>query len=137
MGLSIPSNVFVICIDMSGIIDVRLYGNWIFTNIGKIHAIKALSRLGLKDCFEGIIYFETLNLIHKSTVFDDEDDIEFMGSRRTNSTISNGTDTIQIFDIIGHFAQPNPNAVLTKTPILCKPSENAIELALKITNLHL
>ncbi|MCH94003.1 haloacid dehalogenase-like hydrolase, partial [Trifolium medium] len=63
-----------------------------------------LSRLGLEDCFEGIICFETLNPIHKSTVSDDEDDIEFV--------------------------------VLPKTPIICKPSEFAIELALKIANIN-
>ncbi|MCD7462347.1 hypothetical protein HAX54_048305 [Datura stramonium] len=33
----------------------------IFTNGDKAHAIRVLSRLGLGDCFEGIICFETLN----------------------------------------------------------------------------
>ncbi|KAK7350281.1 hypothetical protein VNO77_08699 [Canavalia gladiata] len=112
------------------------YRKLIFTNADKVHAVKALSRLGLEDCFEGIICFETLNPIHKSTVSDDEDDIEFVGSRNTNPTTSNATCTSQIFDIIEHFAQPNPSAVLPKTPIICKPSENAIELALKIANLN-
>ncbi|KAL2667600.1 hypothetical protein AAZV13_01G077600 [Glycine max] len=112
------------------------YRKLIFTNADKVHAAKALSRLGLEDCFEGIICFETLNPIHKSTVSDDEDDIEFVGSRTTNPTTCNGSGTSQIFDIIGHFAQPNPGAVLPKTPIVCKPSENAIELAIKIANLN-
>ncbi|KAJ1394420.1 HAD-like superfamily [Sesbania bispinosa] len=111
------------------------YRKLIFTNADKVHAVKALSRLGLEDCFEGIICFETLNPIHKSSVSDDEDDIEFVGSRSTNPTTSNGTSSSQIFDIIDHFAQPNPSAILPKTPIICKPSENAIELALKIANL--
>ncbi|MQK22139.1 hypothetical protein EI013_27620, partial [Escherichia coli] len=101
-----------------------------------VHAVKALSRLGLEDCFEGIICFETLNPIHKSIVSDDEDDIEFVGSRSTNPTTSNCASSSQIFDIIEHFAQPNSSAVLPKTPIICKPSENAIELALKIANLN-
>ncbi|GMI95147.1 hypothetical protein like AT5G02230 [Hibiscus trionum] len=52
----------------------------IFTNADKIHATTALSKLGLEDCFEGIICFETLNPTHKNTVSDDEDDIEFLGS---------------------------------------------------------
>ncbi|RDX82160.1 hypothetical protein CR513_37084 [Mucuna pruriens] len=112
------------------------YRKLIFTNADKVHAVKALNRLGLEDCFEGIICFETLNPIHKSTVSDDEDDIEFVGSRSTISTTSNATDTSQIFDIIDHFAQPNPSGVLPKTPIICKPSENAIDLALKIANLN-
>ncbi|MED6171420.1 hypothetical protein PIB30_040560 [Stylosanthes scabra] len=118
------------------------YRKLIFTNADKVHAAKALSRLGLEDCFEGIICFETLNPIHKTTVSDDEDDILFLGSSKNNSTTNNnnnnndnGSRKSQIFDIIDHFSKPNPTAVLPKTPIICKPSENAIELALKIANL--
>ncbi|KAL2463815.1 Haloacid dehalogenase-like hydrolase (HAD) superfamily protein [Forsythia ovata] len=33
----------------------------IFTNSDRIHAMKALNRLGIKDCFEQIICFETMN----------------------------------------------------------------------------
>ncbi|PNX73000.1 haloacid dehalogenase-like hydrolase, partial [Trifolium pratense] len=33
----------------------------IFTNADHAHAVEVLSRLGLEDCFEGIICFETLN----------------------------------------------------------------------------
>ncbi|KAL2902069.1 Uncharacterized protein RDABS01_027151 [Bienertia sinuspersici] len=33
----------------------------IFTNSDKAHTARVLSRLGLEDCFEGIICFETLN----------------------------------------------------------------------------
>ncbi|TKY63295.1 hypothetical protein E2542_SST13166 [Spatholobus suberectus] len=112
------------------------YRNLIFTNADKVHAVKVLKRLGLEDCFEGITCFETLNPIHKSTVSDDEDDIEFVGSRNTNPTPRNGVKSSEIFDIIEHFAQPDPSAVLPKTPIICKPSEHAIEWALKIANLN-
>ncbi|GMP85487.1 hypothetical protein CsSME_00038619 [Camellia sinensis var. sinensis] len=87
--------------------------------------------LGLEDCFEGIICFETLNPIHKNTTSDDEDDIEFVGSTLSPTT----TNCDQIFDIVGHFSQPNPGSVLPKTPIVCKPSEHAIERALKIANI--
>ncbi|KAA8518916.1 hypothetical protein F0562_016310 [Nyssa sinensis] len=104
----------------------------IFTNADKVHALKALRRLGLEDCFEGIICFETLNPIHKSIVSDDEDDIEFMGSTLTSTTATSGS---EIFDIIGHFSQPNSGSKLPKTPIICKPSEYAIEQALKIANI--
>ncbi|KAG0473682.1 hypothetical protein HPP92_015539 [Vanilla planifolia] len=62
----------------------------IFTNADKVHAAKVLSRLGLEDCFEGIICFETLN--------------EGSG---------------------GLFA----------APILCKPSEFAMEHALRLANI--
>ncbi|GAB4834897.1 hypothetical protein Ancab_033164 [Ancistrocladus abbreviatus] len=33
----------------------------IFTNSDKAHVARVLSRLGLEDCFEGVICFETLN----------------------------------------------------------------------------
>ncbi|KAK4270338.1 hypothetical protein QN277_023384 [Acacia crassicarpa] len=104
------------------------YRKLIFTNADKVHAVKALSRLGLEDCFEGIICFETLNpTTKKITVSDDTDDEPVrMGSSSTSS---------EIFDIVGHFAQPNPTTELPKTPVICKPSEFAIELALKIANL--
>ncbi|KAJ8532928.1 hypothetical protein K7X08_015817 [Anisodus acutangulus] len=106
----------------------------IFTNADKIHALKVLSKLGLEDCFEGILCFETLNPVHKSTPSDDEDDIEFVGSAASsNVTATNHT---EIFDIIGHFSQPKPGSVLPKTPIVCKPSEVAIERALKIANIN-
>ncbi|XP_065854119.1 uncharacterized protein [Euphorbia lathyris] len=104
----------------------------IFTNADKVHALKVLAKLGLEDCFEGIICFETLNPTHKTTISDDEDDIEFVGS-----AISSATNTItpKIFDIVSHFAQPNPTSMLPKTPIVCKPSEISIERALKIANI--
>ncbi|KAJ7961403.1 Haloacid dehalogenase-like hydrolase [Quillaja saponaria] len=114
------------------------YRKVIFTNADKVHAVKVLSRLGLEDCFEGIICFETLNPTHKSTVSDDEDDLDFVGSSTavmTNSSTTINGGSSEIFDIIGHFAQPNPSGVLPKTPIICKPSEPAIEKALKIANI--
>jgi putative hydrolase of the HAD superfamily len=89
-----------------------------------------LSKLGLEDCFEGIICFETLNPTHKSTFSDDEDDIEFVGSRTIAAASSS-----KIFDIIAHFAQPILGSGLPKTPIVCKPSEAAIEQALKVANI--
>ncbi|XP_039688518.1 uncharacterized protein C24B11.05 [Medicago truncatula] len=75
------------------------YRKLIFTNADKVHALKTLNILGLEDCFEGIICFETLNPIHRSSV------------------------------------STNPSGILPKSPIVCKPSENAIQLALKIANL--
>ncbi|KAL8224668.1 hypothetical protein R6Q57_017225 [Mikania cordata] len=84
---------------------------FIFTNADKIHAAKVVSRLGLEDCFEGIICFETLNPVHKII-----------------------NDQIQIFDIIQHFSTTNSTSELPKTPIVCKPSEVAIQKALNILN---
>ncbi|KAI5682426.1 hypothetical protein M9H77_03654 [Catharanthus roseus] len=105
----------------------------IFTNADKVHATKVLSRLGLEGCFEGIICFETLNPIHKNTVSDDEDEIEFLGSEQSSSK---STSKKEMFDIIAHFAQPNLGTSLPKTPIVCKPSEAAIEKALKVANIN-
>jgi putative hydrolase of the HAD superfamily len=104
----------------------------IFTNADKVHTAKVLNRLGLQDCFEGIICFETLNPIHKTTV-SDEDDIELLGSRTNAPTTT--TSNSEIFDIVGHFAQSNTSVGLPKTPIVCKPQEHAIKLALKIANI--
>ncbi|KAJ3683912.1 hypothetical protein LUZ60_014139 [Juncus effusus] len=66
----------------------------IFTNSDKAHASKVLSRLGLEDCFEGVICFETLN--------------EF------SSKISKSN---------------------SKANILCKPTLESMEAAIKIANL--
>ncbi|KAF8396797.1 hypothetical protein HHK36_018430 [Tetracentron sinense] len=100
----------------------------IFTNADEVHAAKALSRLGLEDCFESVISFETLNPTHKSTNSDDED---YNGSSRSTTTPST-----EIFDIVGHFSQPDAVSELPKTPIVCKPSEDAIERALKIAKIN-
>ncbi|XP_072975764.1 uncharacterized protein C24B11.05-like isoform X3 [Typha angustifolia] len=82
----------------------------IFTNADRIHAVKVLSRLGLEDCFEGIICFETLNPPMEATDSD-------------------------IFDIIEYSSQPVSGVELPQTPILCKPSEHAMQKALKIANI--
>ncbi|XP_073143386.1 suppressor of disruption of TFIIS [Henckelia pumila] len=108
----------------------------IFTNADKEHAIKALSRLGLEDCFEGIICFETLNPTHKHAASDDEDEIEFLGTNQSSGAFTYSPR--KIFDIIGHCTQANTVVVssgLPKTPVVCKPSESAIERALKIANI--
>ncbi|KAE8720540.1 hypothetical protein F3Y22_tig00019080pilonHSYRG00001 [Hibiscus syriacus] len=107
----------------------------IFTNADKVHAVKALIKLGLEDCFEGIICFETLNPTHKTTVSDDEDELEFLGTAVAKPGVLNSP---EIFNIIGHFADPNPSgsSTLPKTPIVCKPQESAIELALKIAKIN-
>ncbi|KAE8687017.1 hypothetical protein F3Y22_tig00111027pilonHSYRG00752 [Hibiscus syriacus] len=100
-----------------------------------VHSDNALIKLGLEDCFEGIICFETLNPTHKTTVSDDEDELEFLGSAVAKPDDLNNP---EIFDINGHFAEPNPSgsSTLPKTPIVCKPQESAIELALKIAKIN-
>ncbi|CAL9123492.1 unnamed protein product [Musa textilis] len=87
----------------------------VFTNADKAHAAKVLQKLGLEDCFEGIICFETLN----------------------PPTSSRGTETSgEVFDIVDHFAGADAGGVaLPRTPVLCKPSPDAMERALSIANI--
>uniref|UniRef100_A0A1D1ZDD5 Uncharacterized protein C24B11.05 n=1 Tax=Anthurium amnicola TaxID=1678845 RepID=A0A1D1ZDD5_9ARAE len=88
----------------------------IFTNGDKVHAAKVLGRLGLDDCFEGIICFETLNPPAEEASDDHTND--------------------NIFDIVGHFLRSGAGTELPKTPILCKPSEDAMEQALKLAGIN-
>ncbi|XP_057867239.2 uncharacterized protein C24B11.05 [Cryptomeria japonica] len=74
----------------------------IFTNGDKVHAAKVLSRLGLEDCFEGVICFETLN------------------SHPEPAKNNNSWDT--------------PIAFMPRTPVICKPSINAMERAIQVAN---
>ncbi|XP_019199218.1 PREDICTED: uncharacterized protein C24B11.05-like [Ipomoea nil] len=71
----------------------------IFSNANEAHVAKILSRLGLEDCFDDIICFETLNPIHNNSV--------------------QGMD-----------------GGLPKTPIVCKPSEEAFERAFEIAKIN-
>jgi len=76
----------------------------IFTNNDKVHAAKVLNRLGLEDCFEGIICFETLNPL-------------------SNITESNN-----------EWNMPANNSTILKTSIIFKPSKDAMEQALRLAN---
>ena len=86
----------------------------IFTNGDMVHAVRALKRLGLEDCFEGIICFETLN----------------------PPCPPQGDQEPEIFDIAGHFARSGTADGLPKTPVLCKPNVDAMEEALRIANVN-
>jgi putative hydrolase of the HAD superfamily len=86
----------------------------IFTNGDMVHAVRALERLGLEDCFEGIICFETLN----------------------PPCPPQGDQEPAIFDIAGHFARSGTADELPKTPVLCKPNVDAMEEALRIANVN-
>ena len=87
----------------------------IFTNADKLHAARALERLGLEDCFEGIVCFESLNSTNRDNI--------------------HGND--EIFDIITYLSSDHehPLSGLPKTPIVCKPSETAIVKAIEIANI--
>ncbi|ONI14656.1 hypothetical protein PRUPE_3G001100 [Prunus persica] len=81
----------------------------IFTNADKAHAAQVLNRLGLEDCFEGIICFETLNPHHLEPVDCRTSDDQMVLIERTPEGKAN-------------------------SPILCKPSVEAIEAAIRIAN---
>ncbi|RRT71539.1 hypothetical protein B296_00011858 [Ensete ventricosum] len=71
----------------------------IFTNADEVHSAKVLKRLGLEDCFQGILCFETLNHLLPSS--SDQE-------RKT-----------EVFDIVGHVSHPTDGIELPKTPVLC------------------
>ncbi|RCV29240.1 hypothetical protein SEVIR_5G474800v4 [Setaria viridis] len=85
----------------------------VFTNGDRIHASRALKRLGIEDCFERVVCFETLN--------------------PTSPALS---DKLEIFDIMKHLAHPQPGVELPKSPILCKPSREAMLQALEVASIN-
>ncbi|XP_074267986.1 uncharacterized protein C24B11.05-like [Silene latifolia] len=86
----------------------------ILTNADKHHAAECLKRLGLEDCFEKIMCFETLNPPNDDKSAPNEDKSE-------------------IFDIMEY--QPSSGVTLPSTPIVCKPFELAFEQAFQIAEI--
>ncbi|XP_027347542.1 uncharacterized protein C24B11.05-like isoform X1 [Abrus precatorius] len=95
----------------------------IFTNADSKHAFRALQSLGLEDCFEKIISFDTLNSSNNIDPSCDED-----GSETT--PITSG-----IFDFYEHIRQPDSDVVLPRTPVVCKPFDDAFENVFKLANI--
>ncbi|XVF20026.1 hypothetical protein REPUB_Repub11eG0162600 [Reevesia pubescens] len=91
----------------------------IFTNADKNHAARVLNRLGLEDCFEGIICFETLNPTNKDY------------SSADGSIANNG-----IFYIGNYSACPDSELELPSTPVVCKPFEKAFQRVFEIANIN-
>ncbi|BAT90736.1 hypothetical protein LR48_Vigan238s004000 [Vigna angularis] len=89
----------------------------IFTNADSNHAISALKILGLEDCFERIISFDTLN-----------------PSNNTNPSESKPT-TAEVLNICEHLRRHDSDMVLPRTPLVCKPFDDAFECAFKIANI--
>ncbi|KAL3538624.1 hypothetical protein ACH5RR_001990 [Cinchona calisaya] len=84
----------------------------IFTNADKAHAAQVLSRLGLEDCFEGVICFETLNPQQQPPV---------ASSVEHPNEEANETEN-------------NNEIQKMKHQILCKPSLAAMQAAIRIAN---
>lgn len=89
----------------------------IFSNANDAHVATVLKILGIEDCFERIISFESLNPTHGSNFSDGREDQE--------SNVGSGVD----FD-----ASADPP--LPKSPVICKPFENAFEEAFKIADIN-
>ncbi|WVZ67249.1 hypothetical protein U9M48_016354 [Paspalum notatum var. saurae] len=87
----------------------------VFTNGDRAHASMALKRLGIEDCFEAVVCFETLNPTSPPPLPAEE---------------------LQIFDIMKHLAHPEHGVELPKSPILCKPSRDAMMQALKVASIN-
>lgn len=91
------------------IFSILVFNFQIFTNADKAHAARVLNRLGVEECFEGIICFETLN------------------------------PPIQPVDFIAASPEAHPTSLPADTSshtsnskILCKPSLEAIEATIRI-----
>ncbi|KAK2642596.1 hypothetical protein Ddye_024359 [Dipteronia dyeriana] len=90
----------------------------IFSNADKVHVAKVLKKLGLEDCFEGIVNFESLNPENTSNSDDGHEPKDLLCRSGSNTEIVAG------------------DSQLLKTPILCKPFEDAFEQAFNIANIN-
>ncbi|BAT91849.1 hypothetical protein LR48_Vigan05g191100 [Vigna angularis] len=88
----------------------------IFTNSDEAHASRVLRRLGLEDCFERVICFETLNSSNED------------GSERKPSSTG-------VFDFYEYIHSPDSDVVLPRTPVVCKPSQDAFEKVFSIADI--
>ncbi|KAJ0959172.1 putative pyridoxal phosphatase [Helianthus annuus] len=75
-----------------------------FSNANEAHVAEVLGRLGLGDCFDDVICFESLN-------------------PKTQTANASKSDN-------------EPVGLLPKSPIVCKPSENAFQQAFKMANIN-
>ncbi|XP_052206125.1 uncharacterized protein C24B11.05-like isoform X2 [Diospyros lotus] len=94
----------------------------IFSNANKEHVDQVLGRLGLKECFDQVICFETLNPINKRNRIGEEDE--------SNPSTILGTNTNFVNESSEH------NTVPPKPLVACKPSEVSFELALKTAQIN-
>ncbi|KAF8708662.1 hypothetical protein HU200_030042 [Digitaria exilis] len=88
----------------------------VFTNSDKAHAEEALHRLGLQGCFDGVICFETLNPCNGL-------------SESQICTLYKDETSANLIDL------NEPVRLGSKSPILCKPSIEAMEAAIRIANI--
>ncbi|KAM4069962.1 hypothetical protein ACJW30_12G128400 [Castanea mollissima] len=95
----------------------------IFTNADKAHVSQVLSRLGLEDCFEGIICFETLN--------PPQEPVGCIDVPVDNSVLTGDAPEPESYSI----GLTEGGSFNSKSRILCKPSVEAFEAAIQIANI--
>lgn len=78
----------------------------IFSNANEAHVGKVLACLGLEDCFDGIICFETLNPADGTNIAD---------ATKSSTVVTIGSS--------------EDSSELPKSPVVCKPNEDAFEQA--------
>eukprot|EP00262_Sarcandra_glabra_P019774 TRINITY_DN760_c0_g1_i1.p1 TRINITY_DN760_c0_g1~~TRINITY_DN760_c0_g1_i1.p1 ORF type:complete len:311 (+),score=75.38 TRINITY_DN760_c0_g1_i1:33-965(+) len=119
----------------------------IFTNADKGHVAQVLSRMGLEDCFGGVICFETLNppfepeeddandkkVIDRHPEEDNVNDKEVIncaddGDRHPEEDNVNDKEVINCAD--------DGDSPIPKSRIICKPSLEAMEAAIQIANIN-
>ncbi|XP_024440621.1 uncharacterized protein C24B11.05 isoform X3 [Populus trichocarpa] len=104
----------------------------IFTNADKAHAAEVLKRMGLEDCFEGVICYETLNPpLENANNMDALDNDAVIAGGEPEPSDFDGTAATGSKKILKNALD---NGFSSKSRILCKPSLEAIEAAIQIAN---
>ncbi|KAL6636592.1 hypothetical protein ACP70R_024164 [Stipagrostis hirtigluma subsp. patula] len=93
----------------------------VFTNSDKAHVEEVLRRLGLQGCFDGVICFETLNppALPCNRVCKSQNCMLFIDEPSPNLIDLNESDGFR-----------------PKSPLVCKPSNEAMEAAIRIANVN-
>lgn len=95
----------------------------IFTNADKAHAAKVLSKLGLEDCFEGVICFETLNPSNDN--HGDSDNLSMTETGVENSDSEDSSEYETDESVSGGCSH-----------IVCKPSPEAFLAAIRLAKVN-
>ncbi|KAK6132039.1 hypothetical protein DH2020_034220 [Rehmannia glutinosa] len=114
------SEVPRMCLELYKEYGTTMAGLKIFTNADEAHVGQVLSRMGLEDCFQGVICFETLNPRQEN----------FKSINGEGEECINEVEKLPQEDI----ETKNNKDPGLKTQILCKPSVEAMEAAIRIAN---
>ncbi|MED6181596.1 hypothetical protein PIB30_020691 [Stylosanthes scabra] len=107
----------------------------IFTNADNGHAVRVLRRLGLEECFERIIDFDTLNSSNDNNMDPTHHDYQHgIIDHESKPAV-----TSRICDFDEYMKNPyssDKDMVLPRTPVVCKPFEYAFQKLFKIANIN-